>query len=252
MLRLWPEVLEIGLFPGQCWLRRGARLSRADGGAGYQQQLEALRGLLAGETRRFGRFARADVFVTDAHAQIALLPWQANLQTQAQMNAYGKACLDAKGQCSEGEWSVHAGFRHFGAHGLAAAMLAGLVTQLRDVLASVNVQLRSVAPASAAAYWYHRPSGKRGTSVLLFSDASRLTAAVYEDGRLSAIDVESVFGATGLAASRLERRVQMRHAAIRHVEVAGSSVSEWHPERLGEIFQGAVIMPAQRARWSLA
>lgn len=251
MLRLWPEVLEVGLFPGECWLRRGAQVARAASGPGMAQQLEALRGLLAGEKRRFGRFSRADVFLSDGHAQLALLPWQVNLRTQAQMNAYGRACFEAKGLCSEGTWSLHTGFRHFGGQGMAAAVPHELVAQLRELLVDAKVGLRSVMPASAAAYWHHRPVQRRGTSVLLFSETGRLTVAVHQQGRLSSLDVEPVFGTSGSAASRLEKRVQLRYPSIQQIEILAGTVREWELERLREVFSGVAISQLKHARWSL-
>lgn len=252
MLRLWPEVIEVGLFPGECWLRRGTQISRAECGPGIAQQLEALRDLLAGEKRPFRRFSRADIFISDSHAQLTLLPWQANLRTQAQVNAYGKACFDAKGMCGDGEWSQHTGFRHFGGQGLATAIPSDLVSNLHGLLEEAKVRLRSVVPKSAAAYWYHRPARQHGTSILLFSETSRLTAAIYEDGLLSSFDVEPVLGATHMAANRLEKRVQMRLSSIHHVEVLPGLVQEWARERLREVFGDVVVSPLNGARWNLA
>lgn len=250
MLRLWPEVLEIGLYPGHCWIRRGAHTARADSGPGLVQQLDALRGLLAGAKRTFGRFSRADVFVSDGHAQIALLPWQTNLRTQTQMNAYGRACMETQGFCIEESWSLHAGFRYFGALGMATATQDEVILRLRALLADAKVSLRSVVPASTAAYWYHKPSQRCETSVLLFSEAGRLTAAAYQQGSLNALDVEPVFGAPGSAAIRLEKRVQLRHRTVQQVEVLSGAVPGWEVERLRDVFTDAVVTPLQRARWS--
>lgn len=252
MLRLWPEVLEIGLFPGHCWIRRGAHTSRADSGPRLVQQLEALRGLLTGKTRGFARFSFADVFISDSHAQVALLPWQVNLRTQVQMNAYGRACFETKGLCSEGSWSLHAGFRHFGDQGMATAVPDELILRLRDLLAEAKVNIRSVMPASTAIYWHHRPSEQRGVSVLLFSEPGRLTAAVHQNGRLCALDVEPVFDTSGSAASRLEKRVRLRHRSVQQVEVLSGAVQGWEVERLREAFTDAVITPLKRVRWSVA
>jgi hypothetical protein len=211
-----------------------------------------LRDLLAAEKRRFGRFARADVYLSDAHARMALVPWQANLRTATQANAYGRAMLESRGMVSEEGWSVHSGFRHCGEAGLASALPSALVDRLKGELADVGVALRSALPVSAAAYWYHRPAHRKGTSVLLLDEPGRLTAAIHVAGRLCALDVEPVVGPVGLAAGRIEKRVQLRCTQIQHVEVHAPTVAEWRPDRLAGVFENAGIMMLPRVRWSAA
>ncbi|WP_374581713.1 hypothetical protein [Pseudoduganella sp.] len=252
MLRLWPEAISVGLFSGHCWLRRGALETRSESGMDFAGQLETVRELLAVQTRRFGRFARADVVVSDSHARVALVPWQDSLHSEAQVNAYGRAILESMGFIADEGWCAHTGFRHYGAPGFTSALPASLVDQLRAECSKAGVVLRSVLPVSAAVYWYHRPALKKGESVLLINEPGRLTAVVHQSGRLSALDIEPIVGTVEQAATRLEARIQMRCPAIRQVEVCSQPLAAWNESRLSQLFAQAQIRKLPRACWSFA
>lgn len=253
MSRLWPETLVIGVFPGACVVRRGkATVRRAcSAGAGYEGALSEL-GLLLDELRAgLSRFVRAEVYVSDGFGRIALLPWQSKLDSDVQVQAYGQACLESNGALADGDWAVHSGFRHYGAHGLAAALPTALVEQLREILHARRVRLESVMPLAAAAYWYHRTAESKSTSVLLLAESSRLTAFYYAKGRLQFMDVEPIPKKSGAATQRLFNRLLLSDAEIKRVDHWSANPEPAALEAVKVAFEGAVVAPLERARWSI-
>lgn len=253
MSRLWPETLTIGLFPGECVLRRGKTVIRRSftAGSDYAIVLAELDAQLGELQAAFGRFTRADVFVSDSFGRIVLLPWQNKLDSEIQVQAYGQACLESSGAIVDGTWAVHAGFRHHGGVGIASALPAGLVEHLRDVLAARRVRLQSVMPIAAGAYWYHRPSVRKATSVLLLAEHSRLTALVHVNGNVKAMDVEPLPKQASAAAQRLFIRLRLSQTDIRRIDYWAASPDEDALETVRSNFDGTVVGGLDRARWSV-
>jgi len=250
VLRLWPETIIFGLFPGECTLRRGRYIQRhacaidADG----PQLLSALRSTLE-SAEPFGRMARAEIYVSDKLARIALLPWQRNLESAAQIQAYGQACLEAHGVHVHGEWAMHAGFRHPDANGLAVALPADFVQELLEVLALAGLGLRSVMPVTAAAYWHDLNSIRSPASVVWLEEGVRLTALTYLRGRLRSLDVEPVLKTGGAAHQRLVSRIKMGDVSPQDIRCWSASEIPTHSTFLKEQFESAVVADIEGQQW---
>lgn len=251
MLRLWPEKIRIGLFPGHCTLQRGRATERMEfaPGAGLPNLLHAL-GELLERAKPFGRFASVEVFVSDGFGRFTLVPWQRKLDSHDQIQAYGRACLEASYGLGGEDWVLHAGFRHHGAAGMAAALPASLVETVSELLAQHGMRLRAMMPVVAAAYWYHKSKRKAGASLLWLEEQGRLTAFAYRAGRLQSIDVEPVLGREG-AAIRLSNRVQLANEGLSHVDAWSSLRMPCDAEELSSMFSGTAINQLKRARWGV-
>ena len=252
MLRLWPDTVVIGLFPQGCWLRSGKRSLRRDVplAAGIEQVLCELDELLNELGAKARRFTRAEVYLSDGYCRSILVPWQFALESDEQIQQYGRACLEGSGSIVDGDWAVHCGFRHHGAPGLAACVPAALIGQIQQRLSPRGIRLRSVMPISSAAYWYHRPARSQGTYLLLLEEAKRLTAFAYSRGRAMSIDIEPMFADKGRARERLFNRLNLAHQTI-------SNVHHWAIESHGAnddfpLPGGAVITRVLGERWSVA
>lgn len=252
MLRLWPDAMAIGLFPAQSWLRFGKKSLRREVplDAGIDFLLAQLDAMFDEAAPRVGRFAHAEVFVSDSFSRSMLVPWQPALDTDDQIQGYGRACLESNGAIVDGEWAVHCGFRRHGAPGFVAALPASLVELARDRLLARGVRLQSVMPVAAAAYWYHRAPKSAGTSILLLEEVRRLTAFVYRGGQLVSLEVEPAFAGTLDASKRLFNRLQLAYGEIGYVD-------RWHagcdePVDREEAAGGIKGVKLSGARWSFA
>ncbi|MCU6501537.1 hypothetical protein LPN04_27435 [Rugamonas sp. A1-17] len=252
MSRLLPETVTIGLLPGQCWLRRGARDTEYAGSAGPQALLHSLEFMLDKQTRPLDKRARVQVQVSDSLAAITVLPWQEQLSAADELRAYAHACFEQQGVRLDEGWAMQTGYRRFRAGGLAYALPQAWLAQLMSVLEARGLRLQSVLPVSAAAYWRGQGGRLPGQELWLLQEAQRLTALVYEGGSLLAIDVQPVTE-DGIAAAggRLLRRVVARHRAIarlRHWPVAQLHADA--PEFVADCLPEAVVSPLLRHAWS--
>lgn len=202
------------------------------------------------ESKPFGRFADAEVFVSDAFGRLALMPWQSKLDSEIQIKAYGDACLEAAGHSPVEGWASYAGFRHHAANGLAAALPLSVIETLRDLLARRGVRLRSVMPISAGAYWHHKADCKASTSLLWLEEVGRLTALVYRRGKLAAIDVEPQLQRDG-ADLRLLNRVQLSFGSIARIDCWRSTENGFDTGKMGSRLEGATVSVIENSRWSI-
>jgi hypothetical protein len=77
-----------------------------------------------------------------------------------------------------------------------------------------GITVRSVLPVAVGAYWrFHVP--RRHCTAVVLGEAKRISALLYENGRLTGIDVEPVLGAQEEAVLRLLRRARM---ALPHLD----------------------------------
>lgn len=208
MLRLWPDTLTAGLFPGQCWLavNRGVESRQLAPTAETQDWLNALDSLLDEQAGAIARFSRLDVQISDSLSHIAHAPWQDELHSQAELQAYARACLARHGMDAGEGWAVQLAFRRFGGAGLAVALRTDLLQEVEAIAARHKLRLRSVLPASGVAYWRCRAPHHGGSAALLF-EADRITAHLYEHGKFLGIDVQPLISDLDRDGDRLLRRI---------------------------------------------
>lgn len=228
MLRLWPESLYVGLFPGCCWLRRGgADLALPPDfkpGGTPAELLQALDTMLALHAKTIRKGARLHVQVSDSAGVLVTLPWQDQLASQEELAGYAHACFEQHGLDIDERWTVQTGFRHHRETGIAYAIQTEWLRALVELTAAHGFRLASVLPVSASAYWRLPPVAGQGQGVTLLREAHRITAMVRTGRRLLAVDVEPVVGSAESAGTRLLRRVCSAHQAI-------GSVSYWSDVR---------------------
>lgn len=255
MLRLWPETLHAGLFPGHAWLAGGTRrepLQRhpaAIDGAGLLNELQAMFALLPPSA---GRRRHLHLLVSDSLAAVTTLPWQERLHGQGEMAAYADACFERGGLTLDGSWVKHNGFRQFRHAGIAYALPQAWLSALVAMCAAHQVRLQSVLPVSAASYWRLRRQPKRGVGWLLLTEARRVTGLVYRDGSLAAIDVQPVTSDTATAGARLLRRLSARYPAplqVRYWSPDGAVASS-PPSFIGTHLTDAAVIQLGREAWN--
>jgi hypothetical protein len=217
VLRLWPERLVAAVLPEAGALSRigGKELARwgvdAGGPLGVQEGLDRL----IGAYRPRGR-ASVELIVSDSAARLVPLPWQDNLRNDSQREAYARACLDQAGFQVDGEWLVHAAYRHYRDVGLGYALPRALVMAARDHLAAQGIRLRSIMPASACAYW--RASGMRGKrTVLLLHERRRLSALLFDGRNCAGFHVQPAGAALPDVMQRLAGTIDTVFPAVSHV-----------------------------------
>ncbi|UGQ48742.1 hypothetical protein [Massilia endophytica] len=245
MLRLWPERITAGLFPGACWLRRGGKSAAAETASDTAGLLEALDGLL--QEAKPGR-AQLDIVVSDSLARVIALPWQDKLDTQAQWEAYAAASYAGHGLELDAGWVSHAAFRHFGESGIASAMPRSFMEKLESLAAAHGCRLRTVLPVTAAAYWSPRSRVKGARGWLLIEERAQASLLCFERGRLKAMDTQPCSADPHRALTQLLRR-----AALRHGEPATLNV--WHLDGepsaavVGECLPQAAVRELPRHYW---
>jgi len=235
VLRLWPEQITVGLFPGHCWLRRRGRSSGQPSAAQAEvgALVQAFDDLLAETTPLRG--ARLDLIVSDRTARIVALPWQVRLRSKAEWQAYAHAAFDANGTPLDESWVCVPAVRRFGEQGLALALPIAWLTELEEAARRHGATLRTVMPLSAAAYWSPRRwMAAKGPSWLLLEEEERASMLCFDGGRSVAYDSQPALDASGLR-QLLQRRMltggPVRAAAWRaggeaHVDVLKALVPE--------------------------
>jgi hypothetical protein len=218
---LWPECITVGLFPGHCWLRRGAAVMSQDGDfMDADQMLAALDTLLGALDKPLRKGARVQLLVSDSLAAVMPLPWQDLLTSPEELCTYALAAFEQRGMALDDGWIVQTGFRHFRSSGIAYALRRAWMARLLEWLTARQWRLASVLPVSAAAYWRVRSKGN-GKQVVLLREPGRVTAMIGQGARLLDLDVQPVAGPVEQAAARLLKRVSVTHGALGHV-------GEWH------------------------
>lgn len=252
MSPLWPEVIKIGLFSDHCVLRRGKVVLRRECplGADFTQLLKEV-GAMFGELKSFNRFAKAEIYISDDFGRTVLMPWQNKIDSHAQLQTYGRACLEGAVAGVAEEWTSYAGFRHHAAAGIVTALPAGALHSLLELLAVHRVKIQSILPLSAAVYWYHKSDRKTATSVLWLEEASRITAFSFRSGVLRSIDVEPVLRREG-AIKRLLNRLTLSHGTVTKIHYWSTSKQDTAIAVLESLSGEAVIEPVSNARWSVA
>ncbi|OEZ54894.1 hypothetical protein [Duganella sp. HH105] len=229
MSRLLPESIKIGLFAGGCWMKRGRAapiVMQPEKGESLDASMSAAFASLLAQLSDGGvGRARLHVVVSDSLAAISMLPWQEALADEDELRAYAHVCFERDGCMIDDSWAMQVGFRHFRASGMAYALPRLWLEKLQALCDTAGFRLKTVLPVSAAAYW--RLASARGAvcSLVLLEEASRLTAMVYERGRLIARDVQPVMADIDVAGMRLLRRVSASHRPVDAVQTWPASAS---------------------------
>lgn len=199
------------MFPDRAWLYVGKQLLEqpaglvgVDGAGPYDAAAALLGQRPAGAWKRVG----LDLLLSDEMARVVTLPWQDGLRTTEQQLRYAEACLEDAGVYGAG-WTVQYGYRRYGRGGIAFAVQTDTLMQLADLAAAHQLRLRSVLPSAAAAYWRHALAGG-GETLLVLSEARRVSALRFAGGGLLGLDVQPVMDSTEIALRRLLRRAQLQ------------------------------------------
>ncbi|MBA5689972.1 hypothetical protein [Rugamonas apoptosis] len=255
MLRLWPETIVAGLFPGACWLQHGRHRVDfpADGRSwtGADDLLRALDAMLGDFAKSAGKHARLRILVSDSVAALAALPWQEQLSSTAELNAYALACFEHQGQPLDEGWIMQATFRRFRGAGLAYALPRPWMEQLLEIAALRSVRLDGILPMSAAAYWRRRRADPRVPTVLLLLEMQRITALIYDRGQLLTNDVQPVTGDAKSSMARLLRRVSASHDVIGRAEwwSARSADMEFVPAVFEQCLPNVNVLALDEKEW---
>lgn len=206
MLRLWPEKITVGLFPGHCWLRRRGQVStvetniNADAGA----LVSALDALLE---KAKGRGANVDIIVSDKMARIVALPWQDQLRGEAERHAYALAAFGYAGVSVDDSWVCSTAFRRHCEQGLGIACRAEWLEQLEAIVQHHGNKLRTAMPVSVAAFWAPRNALGKGRSWVLVEECDRVASLSFNGGRLDGYDAQPTAGDTQGVMRLLRRQV---------------------------------------------
>lgn len=219
MLRLWPDRLYAGVFPEGGWMRRrgGRELVRASVEGNADGDPVALLGALL-DQRQPARRSRIDVLVSDQLGRTVHMPWQGALISHVQRAAYARACFDRAGLPLDGEWLVHAAYRHMAGDGIAYALPRALVEQVRETLAKRSVGLTSILPLTGAAYWRYGSGLKRRRSVVVLEEHRRVSAMLIDNRQYAGLHVQPSGTIPANAIGRLLNAVDATFPGIQHVQ----------------------------------
>lgn len=247
MLRLWPEQITVGLFPGHCWLRRRGRTAplRIGKDASPGVLAEAFDTLLG---QAPVRGARVDIIASDTVACIIGLPWQEQLRAEAELQAYALAAFSQAGMPLDQSWVCTTAFRHYRELGLGIACPAAWLEQLEGIAQKHGCRLRTVAPVSAAAYRAPRKALGKGVGWLVMEEGGHAASLCFRAGRLVAYDVQPGGDAQGL-----ERLLRRQLLAVD----APAVVAAWRVDgapaaaAIGTAAPDAVLRPLPLHYWDL-
>jgi hypothetical protein len=197
-----------------------------------------------------GRRASLDLIVSDSVARVISLPWQDSLSGEEQLGAYARACFDQAGFDLDGNWQVQAAYRHFRDVGLGYALPGSLIASVHPRLLERQIQLRSIMPVSAHAYWRHmnRKRGKR--TVLLLHERSRLSALLFDGLQCVGMQVQPTGSALPDAARRLFHSVEAVLPSVSHVQCWSSEGSEMNGQLIKSQFPVSSFDILPRLKWS--
>lgn len=255
MLRLWPETLYASLFPGTSWLIAGRGPSpvlKDSTGDDIGDLLVGLDTLLSALPRKARGRMRLHLTVSDSVGTMAMLPWQEKLSGQVELDAYARAYLERDACHIDESWVTYTCFRKFRSGGLAYALPRLWMGELIAVCEKFQVRLETVLPVSAAAYWrteFGRGSAQR---LLVLIEPHRLSALVYDVGRLMLVDVQPITHDFNIAGTRLLLRIFARYQAIGEVRYwsacdMGTSLS---PQFIRACLPNAVVSQLSQNEWN--
>jgi hypothetical protein len=199
VLRLWPEQVTVGLFPGRSWIRRHGKMTELASSepadiAGLAITFDAL---LAQAAPLHG--ARLDLVVSNQSARIVALPWQPKLRSQSEWQIYAQAAFDIGGMPLNDSWVCVPAMRRYGEQGLACALPVAWLAALEKTAQHHGARLRTVLPLSAAAYWSPRRwMAAVGSSWLLLEETDHATLLCFNGRRSTIYDTQPAANERGL------------------------------------------------------
>jgi hypothetical protein len=193
VLRLWPEQITVGLFPGHCWMRRHGKhipldIERLADASALAAALDTLLGMQP------VRGARLDIIASDKMARIVGLPWQEQLRSEPERYAYALAAFTHAGMPVDESWVCSTAFRRYRELGLGIACRVQWIEQLEAIAQGHGVRLRTLVPVSLAAYRAPRKALGKGSAWLLVEEGDRAASLCFDGGRLSAYDAQLTGG----------------------------------------------------------
>lgn len=232
MLRLWPETIYVGLFPGQCWLQSkrieaepSLRLGQS---TDPQTLLHALESMLDDPAYALRKGSRLAISVSDSVAAVISLPWQEALQSPEELHSYAQACFEKQGVKIDEKWVMRTEFRRHRSTGMAYALPQAWLTALTKLIDARGLQLTRVLPVSAAAYCAQPLKQNECRTLVLLQETQRISALVYAGKEFLGRDIEPVTTSIETSAVRLLLRLSVCYDDIRSVQV-------WSAELAGQI-----------------
>jgi hypothetical protein len=213
VLRLWPETINICLFPGVAWIQKRHVAPKPVTSIAASSPLDQLRTLLDAQEPPLRPGTRIALTVSDTAANIVAMPWQAALQRAAEIDAYAHACFQQAGLTMGDGWTMHAEFRARGAMGLAYALPNALLEAVLVELAPRQLALANVLPLSAALYFGTWPRQGAWPAVLVARERGRHVACVFGPTGLIGYDIEAIVGNAVNSKRRLEGRIAAQYGA---------------------------------------
>jgi hypothetical protein len=227
VLRLWPDSISAGLFPGQCWLRSRRIKQEPSLNLGLstdpQALLHALEVMLDDRAGVIRKGSRLTIVVSDSIGALVTLPWQKELRSPEELASYAKACFENQGIVMDESWVMRTEFRRYQAMGIAYALPQTWLMQLIELLKVRGLRLQRVIPISAAAYCAEQQPAKQNQRLVLLQESHRTTAFTYNKSGLVGIDIEPVVTSREVSGTRLLRRISARFNKITYVGL-------WSPE----------------------
>ncbi len=250
MLRLWPERFTALVSPDACRLfgAGGREVGRSTpASAPVFDVMDGLNRILdAGALR--GR-AQIDLIVSDGVARSIPLPWQDNLRSEEQYEAYARACFDQAGFELEGEWIVQVAYRHFRGVGVGYALPRPLVMDVRNRLLERGIRLRSIMPMSAHAYW-RNACGARGTrSILVLREWGRLSALMFDGTACAGIHVQPMGSGLSDAARRLSNGIEAVFPSVSRVQFWAAGTDDMETEMIRNRFPSSSFKVLPGLAW---
>lgn len=246
MLRLWPDTVSIGLFPGHCWIKHPGADTPAihplAPNGDPAALLSAFNTLLEDPVHRLRMGDRLAITTSDCIAALCAMPWQDSLHTVGELEMYATMCFEKNHQLINNTWVLHADFRRCGSVGMAYAYPRAWLMQLVETTARHKLKLQTVMPVCAKAYFKPPRLSRRKQNLVLLQESTRISAMIYQDGALHAYDVEPITNSASMA----ERRQLRRLAAITN------NIREIHywtqDDAAAEVLSAAIVAEAPEAK----
>ena len=256
MLRLWPDSISVGLFPGQCWLhsRRIKQEPSCNLGLSTDPQalLHALETMLDDKASVIRKGSRLTIVVSDSIAALVTLPWQEELRSTEELASYATACFENQGIVMDDSWVMRTEFRRYQAMGIAYALPKAWLTQLLELLKVRGLRLQGVIPISAAAYCAEQRPTTQHQRLVLLQENHRTSAFIYDQSGLVGMDVEPVVTSREVSGTRLLRRISARFNAITDVGLWSPELAEQTPKAdfIVACLDKVTVQQLDRGAWS--
>lgn len=210
MLRLWPKRWQLGVFNDHSWLCHGnqkvAEINDVslDIYSSFEQLLTVSKHVLK-------KNDRLSMTLSDAFFRIVTLPWQDNLNTAAELNAYAKICFAMQGIVLDESWVIFSDFIRYNQPGIAYALKKDSIERLITIADAAHVCIESIQPKSASVFYAVQRKKWNETRLLLLLEKDRVSSFVYGQNGLLGCDVEVLTSKKDISVRRLLTRVQLDH-----------------------------------------